>query len=105
MNERKGRKLKETPADEAVRDAVLENAGARLLQIVGGLEDLADRIGELRADVKTRLDAAKSEGYSVGAIRALLKKRAATAEAIKAQEELFAQVDIYEQALKVAENA
>lgn len=103
MTERKGRKLKETPADAAVRDAVLENAGRRLLEIVVGLEELGDRIGELRTDVKTRMDAAKSEGYSPGAIKALLKKRAATPEALKAQEELFLQVETYEAALRAAE--
>lgn len=95
--------MKETPADEAVRNAALENSGRRLLEIVGHLEDVADRMANLRADAKTQLDAAKSEGYSPAAIRALIKKRAATPEAIKAQEELALVVDTYEAALGVAE--
>lgn len=95
--------MKETAADSAVRDRVLENSGKRLLEIVEGLEELADRIGTLREDVKTSLANAKSEGYSTAAIRALLKKRAATPEALAAQAELQLVVETYEQALGVAE--
>ena len=95
--------MKETAADEEVRNRALENSGARLLEIVEGLEELADRLGTLREDVKGRLATAKSEGYSVAAIRALLKKRAATPEAIAAQEELRLVVDTYEAALGAVE--
>lgn len=98
-----GRMMKETPADEAVRTRVLENSGRRLLEIVEGLEDLADRIGTLREDVKSRLAAAKSEGYSTGAIRQVLRRRAATPEALAAAAELDAVVDTYLSALGVAE--
>lgn len=95
--------MKETAADEAVRQSALENSGKRLLEIVEGLENLADRMADLRGDVKTRLDAAKSEGFSTAAIKALIKKRAATPEALKAQQELALVVDTYEAALGVAE--
>lgn len=95
--------MKETAADEAVRQGALENSGKRLLEIVEGLENLADRLADIRGDVKTRLDAAKSEGYSPAAIRALMRKRAATPEAIKAQQELALVVETYEAALEVAE--
>lgn len=95
--------MKETAADEEVRNRVTENSGARLLEIVEGLEDLADRLGALREDVKQRLGAAKSEGYSTAAIRALLKKRAATPEALAAQEELRLVVDTYEAFLGAVE--
>lgn len=98
-----GRMMKETPADEAVRGRVLENSGKRLLEIVEGLEDLADRIGTLREDVKTRMANAKSEGYSPPAIKALLRKRATTSEALAAQAELLLVVETYEAALGVAE--
>lgn len=100
---RPGRAMKETPADEAVRGRVLENSGRRLLEIVEGLEDLADRIGTLREDVRQRLGAAKSEGYSTAAIKHLIKKRAATPEAIAAQAELALVVDTYEAALGAVE--
>lgn len=102
---RPGRKMKETPADEAVRNSALENAGVRLLEIVQGLEDLADRMADLRADVKTRMDAAKSEGYSAAAIKLVMKRRAATPEALAAQQELLLVVDTYEQALGVADES
>jgi len=95
--------MKETPADNEVRQSVLENSGRRLLEIVEGLENLADRMADLRADVKTRIDAAKSEGYSPAAIRALIKRRAASPEAIKAQEELMLVVDTYADALGAVE--
>lgn len=100
---RPGRAMKETPADEAVRGRVLENSGKRLLEIVEGLEELADRIGALREDMKTRLGAAKSDGYSTAAIRALLKKRVASPEAVAAQAELALVVDTYEAALGAVE--
>ncbi len=90
--------MKETPADDAVRAAVFENSGRRLLEVVEGLEDLADRMADLRADVKTRMDAAKSEGYSPAAIKALMRRRAATPEALVAAEELALVVDTYMQA-------
>lgn len=95
--------MKETPDDAAVTAKVLENSGKRLLEIVEHLEDLADRMAAIRGDVKTQMDAAKSEGYSVGAIRALLKRRAATPEAIAAQEELALVVDTYAAAVEAAE--
>ena len=100
---RPGRAMKETPADESVRQAVMENAGKRLLEIVEGLENVGDRMADLRADVKTRMDAAKSEGYSAAAIKLVMKRRAATPEALAAHGELLLVVEAYEQALGVAE--
>lgn len=100
---RPGRQLKETPADQAVRHKALENSGARLLEIVTGLEALADRQADLAADRKQRFQAAKSEGYSVPAIKALLRRRAATSETIKAQKELDLVVATYAEALEIVE--
>lgn len=100
---RPGRKLKETPADEQVRHKALENSGARLLEIVTGLEDLADRQGKLKEDRKTRLEAAKSEGYSLPAIKALLKRRAMTKEQLAAQKEMDLVVATYVEALEIVE--
>lgn len=101
---RPGRQMmKETPEDAAVRQSALENSGRRLLEFVEQLEDIADRLTDLRQDAKNQMQAAKAEGYSPAAIRALLKKRATTPEAIKAQEELALVVATYEAALGVAE--
>jgi uncharacterized protein (UPF0335 family) len=90
-----GKLLKETLADKAVRACVLENAGKRLLEIVNGVEDLDERIGTLREDRRTRLANAKGEGYSVAAIKAVIKRRAASPEAIAAAEELDEVTSLY----------
>ena len=94
--------MKNTPEDEAVARKALENSGARLLEIVEGLEDLGDRLAALREDFKQRLGAAKSEGYSTAAIKAVMRRRAATPEALAAADELSAVVDTYMTALEVA---
>lgn len=98
-----GRMMKETPADEEVRARVMESSGKRLLEIVEGLEDLADLMTTLREDVKTRMGAAKSEGYSTAAIRAVLKRRAATSEDLEKAKELDAVISVYMSALGDAE--
>lgn len=98
-----GRMMKETPADEEVRARVLENSGKRLLEIVEGLEDLADRMTTLREDAKTRMGAAKSEGYSTAAIRAVLKRRAATSEDLEKAKALDEVIGVYMSALGDAE--
>lgn len=100
---RPGRVMKETPADEQVRARVMENGGKRLLEIVEGLEDLADRMTTLREDVKTRMGAAKSEGYSTAAIRAVLKRRATTSEDLEKAKALEEVIGVYMSALGDAE--
>lgn len=98
-------KMKETEADKAVTRAALENAGVALLAIVEELEDLAERMADLKDAAAAKLSAAKAQGYDVKAVRAVLKQRAKTPEALKAQEELGLVADTYLAALEVAANA
>src|SRR3989338_7577708 len=92
--------MKETEADMAVTAAVLENAGARLLEIVEGLEGKAE-LGDL---IKADFDRAKSEGYDKAALKRVLKMRGETDVDRDAQAMFGRVVDPYWQALKVDEN-
>jgi uncharacterized protein (UPF0335 family) len=96
-------KMKETEADKAVTAKALENAGAALLAVVVGLEELAERMAELKGQAKAKLDAAKAEGFDPKAIRALLRERAKTETQIKAAEELALIVKTYAEAVDLAE--
>lgn len=100
-----GKVMKETQADKAVRARVLENSGKRLLEIVEGVEELDERIATLKEDRKTRFANAKGEGYSVGAIKAVIKRRAASPEAIAAAKELDDTASLYLEAIGDAESA
>lgn len=94
--------MKNTPEDEAVTKKALENAGVRLLEIVEALEDLADKRAAISTDMKERFASAKSEGYSVAAIKMVLKRRAASPEALAAFAELEEVAEVYWQGLEVA---
>ncbi|OHC54469.1 MAG: hypothetical protein A3D16_09850 [Rhodobacterales bacterium RIFCSPHIGHO2_02_FULL_62_130] len=96
--------MKETEADMAVTAAVLENAGARLLEIVEGLEGKFERKAELGDLIKADFDRAKSEGYDKAALKRVLKMRGETDVDRDAQAMFGRVVDTYWQALKVAEN-
>jgi uncharacterized protein (UPF0335 family) len=96
-------KMKETAADKAVRRAALENSGVKLLAHVEGIEEVLDRIGELKDQLAAKYGAAKSEGFDKKAVKAVVRKRAMTPEAIAAQAELALVVDTYMQALEVVE--
>lgn len=96
-------KMKETEADRAVKGKALENAGAALLAVVVGLEELAERMAELKTQAKAKLDAAKSEGFDPKAIRALIRERAKTETQIAAADELALVVKTYAEAVELAE--
>ncbi|NBZ87925.1 GapR family DNA-binding domain-containing protein [Stagnihabitans tardus] len=95
--------MKETAEDQAVTGKALENSGARLLEIVEGLEELADRMDVLKEDRKKRLAAAKSDGYDPKAIQRVIRQRAMTTEAKSKERDLFAVVGVYEAAIWEAE--
>lgn len=95
--------MKETPADAAVTQKALENSGAKLMEYVGQLEDLAERMADLKEQVAAKLRAAKADGYDPKAIRAVLKERAKTDEQRAAQEELGLVVQTYLESLEAAE--
>jgi uncharacterized protein (UPF0335 family) len=97
-------KMKETPEDQAVTKKALENSGAALLAFVEGVEDIEERMVELKAQRKAKLDAAKSEGYDPKAIKAVVKRRAETPEQAAARAELGATAELYLVAVTDAEN-
>lgn len=98
-------KMKETAEDVAVKETALENSGARLLEIVTGLEDTLERIDLLKEIFKDRMNAAKAEGYDKAAVKALIKRRAMTEDQKKAQAELSLVIATYEGAVILAELA
>ena len=91
--------MKETAADKAVTRAALENSGAKLLEFVEGLENLAERMAELKDQAATKYANAKSEGFDKKAIKLVIRRRAMTPEQIAAQGELGLIADTYMQAL------
>ena len=95
--------MKNTPEDEAVARGALENAGKRLLELVDQIEAKIDIIAGHREDMKSLFAAAKSDGYSTAEIKRVIKRRAATPEALKAADELELVIDGYMEALRVAE--
>lgn len=97
--------MKETPQDVAVTKKALKNSGAVLLAFVKGIEELDERAAELKEQRKSKLAAAKSEGYDPKAIKAVVKRRAETSEQAAARAELSAVADLYLVAVTDAENA
>lgn len=96
---RKKTPMKETPADVAVTQKALENSGAKLLEYVEGLEDIAERMADLKQQVADKMRAAKADGYDPKAIKAAVRERAKTEEQRAAAEELGAVVQTYLDAL------
>lgn len=97
-------KMKETPEDQAVTKKALENSGGALLTVVEGIEDIEERMIELKAQRKAKLDAAKSDGYDPKAIKAVIKRRAETSEQAAARAELSATAELYLSAVNDAES-
>lgn len=91
--------MKETAEDKAVTQKALENSGAKLLEYVEGLEEIAERMGDLKQQVADKMRAAKVDGYDPKAIRAAVRERAKTEEQRAAAEEFGAVVQTYLDAL------
>lgn len=98
-------RMKETDDDKAVTRKALENSGAKLLEHVVGLEDLRERMAELKEQERDKLAAAKSDGFDKKAIKTVIKRRAETEEQAAARSTLATVVDLYLQAVTDAESA
>lgn len=94
--------MKNTPEDEAVTQKALENSGARLLEIIEGVEELMDRRAAISEDMKQRFAVAKSEGFSVAAIKSVIKRRNASPESLAALAELETVAEVYWSSLEAA---
>lgn len=92
--------MKETEADKAVTAAALENSGQKLADHIEGIEDILDRMAELKEQMATKYAGAKSDGFDKKAIKAVIRRRAMTPEQLKAQGELSLVVTLYETALQ-----
>lgn len=93
--------MKETEADKAVTAAALENSGQRLAEYVEGIEDILERMAELKDQMATKYAGLKSEGFDKKAVKAVIRRRAMTPEQIAAQGELGMIADTYLQALEL----
>ncbi len=84
-----------------MKRAAFENSGARLLDIVTGIEKNREAIAAAKKVEKEAFGRAESDGYDKKALKAVLKQRAETDEG---RLELFRVVDTYLETIELAEN-
>ncbi|KAF0172861.1 MAG: hypothetical protein FD162_2138 [Rhodobacteraceae bacterium] len=91
--------MKETAADQAVTRAALENSGGTLLAHVEGIEEVLARVADLKEQLSVKYAGVATDGYDKKAVKALVRRRAMTADQVKVQGELSLVVAVYESAL------
>lgn len=96
-------KMKNTPADEAVERAAMENSGKRLAEHVEALERFADEMADLKERMKERFALIKGEGFDPKAVKILMKRRDEDEDDRQARLEFETLVDVYVKALGVAD--
>ncbi|WP_412103320.1 DUF2312 domain-containing protein [Ruegeria marisrubri] len=88
--------MKETEADKAVTDAAYRVTAAELRQFVERFERLEAEKKDIAEQQKEVMVEAKSRGYSVKALRALIKLRARDKDEVAEEE---AVLEMYKEAL------
>jgi uncharacterized protein (UPF0335 family) len=76
------------------------NANGQLKSIIERIEVLNEHIGSLKADVKDIFDEAKSNGFDVPALRALIKERKERKEDADKRENREQLLEVYRNALQ-----